>query len=168
MLDRQSGQITTGALPGRNKYALAFDGDRMRDKNAARAQRRLGGTDHQLRQATADEHRVRGLQLTHHLAGIPIDGTKVGNTMGVSIRGGTRQLGSAAIDGIGAATRRIAQEIHRHRPGPAADIPENRTGEWRQLGQRTGTRVALRQLAVIVKTAVRRGQTRQDRTSIRA
>ena len=38
MLDRQSGQITTGALPGRNKYALAFDGDRMRDKNAARAQ----------------------------------------------------------------------------------------------------------------------------------
>ena len=48
MLNRQSCQIAAGALPGRHQNTLAFNGDRVRDENAAGAKRRLGSGNHRL------------------------------------------------------------------------------------------------------------------------
>ena len=69
--------------------------------------------------------------------------------MSHGICAGAGQLAIAAIDGIGIAARRIAQEINRNRARPAADISEHRPRERGELGERAGACVTFRQLAII-------------------
>lgn len=167
MLDRQSCQIAACALPGGNQNAFALNSDSMGDKHPAETERCLGGADHSLRQPAADEDSIGNRKTRGHDCGISGDNAKTGHAMGFGIGAGTGQLIITAVNGIGMPARRVAQEIDRNRTGAAANIPQHCPRKWCQFGQRAGTCIALRQLAIILETAIRRGKPRRDRPCIR-